>query len=99
MLAKDAAAQRIGHFEVSPLAAEVVFAVIVNAPGIDETLVLAGHTEQRLAAVLEIGPQGRPAVAQEVGRKGPCRARRRLFDPQQLVQIPVEIKLLAEDAV
>ena len=84
MAAEHAAAERIGDGQVAPVAAQVVDAVVVNAPGVDEAAIGAGNAEQRVALILEVRAQGRPAVAEVVGRERPLAARRLVLDAQEL---------------
>src|SRR5262245_54224646 len=98
MLSQHAAAERIGNGEVAPLAAEVIHAGVVDAAGIDEAAIRARNAPQRISFVLEIGSQCRPAIAEVISREGPGGIGRWVLDPQQLIQIEVEIDLLTKDA-
>src|SRR4051812_33686879 len=54
VLSQNAAAERLGNGQIAPAEAQVVVPIVVNAVGVDETLVRPRNAEQSIAGVLVV---------------------------------------------
>src|SRR5437870_3015157 len=99
MAGQDAPAERIGHGQVAPIAAQIVAPCVVNAISVEQAFVSAGNSKQCVARIRVVGAESRPAEVEIVGRESPHAAGRLVFNSEELKQVPIEHWPEAEHAV
>ena len=91
-----AAAERVGECNIAAVQAQVIVAVVVDVPGIDEAVVAPGPIEESLAVVIELCAAAKAAVAQVIEAHDPIGPLRFFADAQNLVRIQIQQELIAE---
>ena len=93
------AAAGIGEGDRAAIQAQVVDAVIVDVPGVDESLRTACRIKERGAVVAELGAAAEAAQAQIIEASRPVGALRRMADAEDFVRIKIDQHLVAEHTV
>src|SRR6478736_6603812 len=96
MAEQRAAAERVGERNIAAVQAQVIVAVIVDVPGIDEAMVSPRPIEKSLAVVIELRAAAEAAIAQIIEAYDPIGSLRFFANAEDFVGIQIQQELIAE---
>src|SRR5690606_19466646 len=99
MLAEEAEAVVLLRRDVATAEAEVIVAVILDRPEVEDAGRWADEAEDFVAVPLVIGAVAKAAVAEIVGADVPFGPLGGVFHAEEFVGVPVDHRLSAEDVV